>query len=575
MHTIDFYETCEGALEDAEVSDMRLLAVGAMAAVAMSVAGQGAKNFEIQNQFGDEATWVEAYLEKAHRELVRLMDQRSVEAPRGITVQLSKDIGSSGVSGFATPTMIGFASAQWPRDRFRVWILTHELVNLFVAHYAGAGGFPPDWWANGRSPFPVYLAALVTNKLGEKETAQWLDKLDRDRSDQNFIWALHDKHGFAVFAKCFKLLRSDGIDLGKIGEPWPAPDERRAAWTLTYLSEAAGENLAALAAHHRIGQEPRDWKDRHPELAFKPYAIGAEQIDELRAIRKHLFAATAKGEAVEALRDYFRRGATWRGRSAGTAGGSAPMDFVVESDFGAESEWTRAFLAKASSAFVRALGTPTPTLPARVKVVLRRVAAVAGVGGGATASSIDLISDQWPEEQFRHWILATEFVRFVSHHVGGKIPDDWWGHGDKPFATFTACCLLEGVGLSKEAAWVRDMHRAKPGHEVFWRLHEAHGFELFARFFDLIREDGIDFSQLEAPNDAELLRRRCRLLWAYLSIAADKNLAPLLADAGACAAKDVISGVEVDSAMRKRARLFVERKGSDSERTSFRRGSID
>ena len=61
---------------------------------------------------------------------------------------------------------------------------------------------------------------------------------------------------FAIFASFFSLIRNDGIDLGKIGTPWPAPDARRSTWTIAYLSLAAGKNLAPLFREYGIGTSP-------------------------------------------------------------------------------------------------------------------------------------------------------------------------------------------------------------------------------------------------------------------------------------------------------------------------------
>lgn len=69
----------------------------------------------------------------------------------------------------------------------------HELTNLFARHYAGCGSFPSDGWANGRSPFPIYAAAQVCEKLDEQETAKWLRTVDADLDDQKLYWALHEK----------------------------------------------------------------------------------------------------------------------------------------------------------------------------------------------------------------------------------------------------------------------------------------------------------------------------------------------------------------------------------------------
>lgn len=117
--------------------------------------------FRITSEYGEESAWVPAFLDRAAGVLTRLMDAPGVPPPRTIDVTLKKDPQNMGVGGWASPTAIGFTSSSWPDEQWRHWILVHELVNLYAAHYGGAGGYPSDWWSNGRSPFPSYACCLV------------------------------------------------------------------------------------------------------------------------------------------------------------------------------------------------------------------------------------------------------------------------------------------------------------------------------------------------------------------------------------------------------------------------------
>ena len=244
----------------------------------------------LENGFGDEAEWTIEHLNKAHRQLVRMMDNPDIEPPRGIKLTLVKE-DTGALEGYAAPDHIKFVSDQWPREAQRIWILTHELTNLFASHYAGAGGFPSDWWSNGRSPFPVYMAGVVSEAVVEQEVADWIKAIDQEHDDQRLYWALHDKYGFQLFADFFKLLRKDGVDLGFVGtDEYPAPDECRSAYTLAYLSIAAGDNLAPIAREHGIGKKPDDWDERHAELGeFVEYSISDAEVTRAMESRKRLF----------------------------------------------------------------------------------------------------------------------------------------------------------------------------------------------------------------------------------------------------------------------------------------------
>lgn len=502
------------------------------AAVVLSAAlslGQ-APHFEIRSEFGDESAWVAEWLERAHGQLVRMLDNGKVEPPAGIRVELRRDPALRGVGGAATERTLSFTSDRWPRDQWRLWILAHELTNLFTHHYAGAGGYPSDWWADGRSPFPVYAAAQVAEKLGEKETARWLKTVDQEKPDQRLIWKLHERFGFKVFARAIKLLREDGIDLGRIGAGWPAADERRSAWTIAYLSIAAGTNLAPLFREHGIGTEPPDWRARHPERPFTVYAVSDREVADLIELRVHLFGGKAEGRAAGILQDLFRRGATWSPEAGSPAESppavpGGPIAFDVRSEFGADSEWTGPYLSKAGAELAALFNDQALELPARVPVRLRKDAGLQGIGGGAKGDAIELVSDQWPEERFRQWILCSELTVLFQHHAGGVLPADWFGHGTKPFATYAAILTLRKLGHADVAEWIRGLSR-KSDDELLWALHEEHGFALFARAFALMRRNGADFTKLGA-GDEHPQKVRTHHLLAYLSAAAGKSLAPV------------------------------------------------
>ena len=108
--------------------------------------------FHLHSAFGPEAEWTLDYLEHVAPVLVRLFDNPEVRPPPSIEVALEREPGAARLGGFAAPGTLGFRADVWPKERHRLWLVAHELANLMAAHYAGGGGFPSDWWANGRSP---------------------------------------------------------------------------------------------------------------------------------------------------------------------------------------------------------------------------------------------------------------------------------------------------------------------------------------------------------------------------------------------------------------------------------------
>ncbi|HEX9793163.1 MAG TPA: hypothetical protein VGC54_04190, partial [Planctomycetota bacterium] len=125
--------------------------------------------------------------------------------------------------------------------------------------------------------------------------------------DHELYWALHERFGFGLFAETLRLLRQDGLDLGEIEPPWPHPSPVRTAYTIAYLSIAAGENLTTTVLSFGIGREPGDWAEVHPEIPFEAYAVSADEVEGIQRAREELFG----GPASETARAKFRAG-KWR-----------------------------------------------------------------------------------------------------------------------------------------------------------------------------------------------------------------------------------------------------------------------
>lgn len=206
----------------------------------------------------------------------------NIQYPKQINVRIKKDPKIKGISGFASNTnnLIGFASHVWPNEKHRRWIIIHELVNLLSSYY-GYGGFPSDWWSNGRSPFPEYVSCLIMQKLGAPEDATWRRNVHKHKKDHQLYWKLHERYGVKLFQDFFTLLRRDKIDLRSIGKPWPHPDKTRSLYAIAYLSLAAKTNLTDLFKRYDIGKRPADWHKRHPEIPFKAYQITKKEVEKM------------------------------------------------------------------------------------------------------------------------------------------------------------------------------------------------------------------------------------------------------------------------------------------------------
>lgn len=270
-----------------------------------------AVDFNITSEFGAESEWTEDYLQKCASALIGLMDNAHVQPPSFVTVELRRDPNLPGIGGWASAQGIGFVSDQWPAGADRYWILAHELANLFAHHYAGGGGFPSDFWSNGRSPFPEYVSCLVMRRAGYPEEAIWRKVINKGKPDHDLYWRLDGDYGFSLFSRFFKLLQADGVVLGDIGAAWPAPDRTRSLYTIAYLSIAADEKLAPLFRGAGVGTEPADWNGRHPDIPFEEYEIGDAAVERIMKLRAELFSRQLHGANLEVRRRRFRQGA-WR-----------------------------------------------------------------------------------------------------------------------------------------------------------------------------------------------------------------------------------------------------------------------
>ena len=209
-----------------------------------------------------------------------------VKLPKTIRVTIRKNSKMRSISANASRfnNSINFKSNVWQRDKYRVWILIHELTNLLASYY-GSQAYPSDWWANGRSPFPEYISVKIMHKLGFKKEALWRKSVHKDKSDHKFYWHLDKKYGTKLFKDFFFLIKKHNINLARIGKRWPHPDKKRTLKSLALLSMAAKKNLAKTARFYKIGNKPKDWYQRHPEIRFIPYNISELEIrDEISRI---------------------------------------------------------------------------------------------------------------------------------------------------------------------------------------------------------------------------------------------------------------------------------------------------
>lgn len=122
-------------------------------------------------------------------------------------------------------------------------LITHEMVNLFTGQII-SGGWPVDWWANHRSPFPLVTAVQIEYALVPEVAIHHAKQINADPLCQMFL-RLKDQYGWHLFRKAFKLAVDDGINWERIGEN---PSKLRTNYVCAYLQMAAPEDLTPYFA---------------------------------------------------------------------------------------------------------------------------------------------------------------------------------------------------------------------------------------------------------------------------------------------------------------------------------------
>jgi hypothetical protein len=120
-------------------------------------------------------------------------------------------------------------------------LITHEMVNLFTGQLV-SGGWPVDWWANHRSPFPLMTAVEIEYAL-VPQMAVFHERQGREDPLVGMFLHLKDQFGWAMFRKAFRTAIDDGIRWDAIGAN---PSALRTAYVAAYLQIGAPEDISGI-----------------------------------------------------------------------------------------------------------------------------------------------------------------------------------------------------------------------------------------------------------------------------------------------------------------------------------------
>ena len=173
-------------------------------------------------------------------------------------------------------------------------LIAHETVNLYTGQVLG-GGWPVDWWADHKSPFPAMVAVELLFDIKPEVAVVHHRLLSRDTLYMAFR-RLKSDFGWAMFRRALRYMREDGIVLDRLGKN---PSRLRTDYVAAYLVLGASEDITPILVEAGVGT-------LDPEEAL---AI-ARARQELRALKQ------VPGKAWELFRDGRWREALRLARSA-------------------------------------------------------------------------------------------------------------------------------------------------------------------------------------------------------------------------------------------------------------------
>jgi hypothetical protein len=211
-------------------------------------------------------------------------------------------------SGFTNPqtkqTVLGFWGYLAP---------LHETINTLTGQ-VGGGGWPADWWADHRSPFPNVMDEYVMRDIGEKTHNQTLidaaaaqherfsdptrtnPKQEHYDPEVGMFDAFFDNFGgFDAFAGFFRLVEGDNIRWQTVSkDPTLSPDnnhsELLSEYVIAYLSLAFGttSDLTPTFAAAGVGKL---------DTTIPPYTLDSAVVKAIADAHCSIHAAGVAGDS--------------------------------------------------------------------------------------------------------------------------------------------------------------------------------------------------------------------------------------------------------------------------------------
>lgn len=134
-----------------------------------------------------------------------------------------------------------FGTAHGIKAYWAYVLITHEMTNMFTGELV-SGGWPRDWWADDRSPFPYMTAVQIELKLMPEVGISHLADGRGDPLIAMFM-ELKDRYGWEMFRRAFVMAIDDGINWDRFGSN---PGRLRTNYVASYLEMGAQNDLSAI-----------------------------------------------------------------------------------------------------------------------------------------------------------------------------------------------------------------------------------------------------------------------------------------------------------------------------------------
>jgi len=184
------------------------------------------RQFRIFSDTPYSIEWFYCFIEEAYK---RISDWFGFEPSRYLPIKCTIKQGKpGGISGWTGGGEFGVEAAPFTKNRWCLCLSVQELVNIFTGSLSS--GWPVDWWANHKSPFPIMAAIRTVRNLGYVKEAEEHNK--EFLQDPLYKWFDSLTPLWKVFSDMFERMWSDGISWDRIGVN---PSKLRTNYVLAYM----------------------------------------------------------------------------------------------------------------------------------------------------------------------------------------------------------------------------------------------------------------------------------------------------------------------------------------------------